>query len=92
MTFDPPSSYSHTTHEIRYTYGGSCPGTSQLECASAGSSMSVRNGDSTNSVDIYYIQSGFPSADSDLNVVWTVSGESSTHFSRSSGQSRGAAV
>jgi len=92
IAFDPPSTYYHNTHEIRY--GGSCPGTSQSACAYASSRVSYRNTGST-SVDVYYIQSGFSSTDSALNVVWTGNtwyGESSTHFSRSSGQSRGAAV
>jgi hypothetical protein len=71
IRFQTPSTYSHAYHEIRYD--GSCPGSTQAQCSSASSDMSLQNTRSS-SVDVYYIQSGFTSADDYLNVQWTVSG------------------
>jgi hypothetical protein len=64
----PSSTYYHTNHEIRYD--GSCPGSTQSNCVSASSYLGLENTRST-SADVYYIQSGFTSADSALNVRWT---------------------
>jgi hypothetical protein len=71
IRFQTPSTYSHAYHEIRYD--GSCPGSTQAQCSSASSDMSLQNTRSS-SVDVYYIQSGFSTADDYLNVQWTVSG------------------
>ena len=76
ITFSTPSSVlfnTHTNHEIRYD--GSCPGSSQATCDGEYYDVGIENNRDTY-MDVYYIQSGFFSADSDLNVQWTVtSGE-----------------
>ena len=69
--FYPPSSYSHTAHELRYD--GSCPGDTQFGYQWASNPVGLFNTRST-SVNVYYTQCGFPSADSDLNVQWAVEG------------------
>ena len=71
--YAPSTTYYHTDHEIRYqrASGGSCPGDTSIRCSSASSWVGLTNIGST-SLDVYYIQSGFTSANSDLNVQWTV--------------------
>jgi hypothetical protein len=75
ISFEPPSTYSHAYHEIRYD--GSCPGSTSggSGCDYASNTVSFQNFRSS-SMDVYYHQTGFSTADDYLNVQWTVSGSS----------------
>jgi hypothetical protein len=73
IRFHTPSTYLHTNHSIRYD--GSCPGDAQASCWYATSDMALQNTRTSNTV-VYYIQSGFASADSALNVRWTITAAS----------------